>query len=704
MTGKVIQGVFLGGQPKLASVRPKVTAPPPIQAGSGAPPPTAFAPRPPAAQRQGSGESFHVDPGRLGLVGSGGKPLPDGVRGQMEAAFGADFSRVRVHVGPQAERIGAIAFTTGDDIYFAPGRFQPDTMQGTQLLGHELAHVVQQRQGRVRHATGVAVAVVQDRVLEAEADRLGRLASAMAQRSLVQPKMAGFQVGPPQAAGDATHRSISATTRVAAIQRKIWKYDGAKWHEVEVGSAGAYKKPTAPKAGDYFNDISGKTGRTIEDVRAGLADLLLVTGSLGELKREFAWPDDVWKGLKQAAKQKLGVAGGHINVGKVTLLPSGNASFRQDQVEEYLLKNTWNNFLQHFMEANGQLPYIKRQQWFREVEATIIVDINFYYNRLPNEAFRFHKDTGGDNLFVNLIFNNKDKILATEWIEDFRGDAPEKKKALQINLPDVEIAEIHNTRAAFNQQRNPYRLEGHGRVRGGVVGPAAYVSWVDELVWHSTPAPLSRTGYYKAILMPANYWKYKPYAVEAMRVLYYNDKISVFDSFCEDEQITITKLNEITPALCDEYMNSVESKTGKKGTRYKAHMDQINALAALSLTDLDPIIKNRGPHMERGVDLDPDPLALTENMAANEKKTGIRPQIRRRNSFAIDNFEISQGKRSFIRTWVRVHRRDIRAAVAYQEYLRAPKRYLNALDLARETQARGPDLDHHPLAGTLFRF
>jgi hypothetical protein len=133
-------------------------------------------------------------------------------------------------------------------------------------------------------------------------------------------------------------------------------------------------------------------------------------------------------------------------------------------------------------------------------------------------------------------------------------------------------------------------------------------------------------------------------------------------------------------------------------------MDQINALAALSLTDLDPIIKNRGPHMERGVDLDPDPLALTENMAANEKKTGIRPQIRRRNSFAIDNFEISQGKRSFIRTWVRVHRRDIRAAVAYQEYLRAPKRYLNALDLARETQARGPDLDHHPLAGTLFRF
>jgi hypothetical protein len=34
----------------------------------------------------------------------------------MDAAFGADFSAVRVRAGPQAERIGAIAFTIGSDI------------------------------------------------------------------------------------------------------------------------------------------------------------------------------------------------------------------------------------------------------------------------------------------------------------------------------------------------------------------------------------------------------------------------------------------------------------------------------------------------------------------------------------------------------------------------------------------------------------
>jgi hypothetical protein len=104
--------------------------------------------------------------------------LPEGVRGKMEAALGADFSNVRVHVGPHADRIGAIAFTIGADIYFAPGRFQPDTVQGQQLLGHELAHVVQQRMGRVKNPLGSGLAVVQDHALEAEADRLGRQAAA----------------------------------------------------------------------------------------------------------------------------------------------------------------------------------------------------------------------------------------------------------------------------------------------------------------------------------------------------------------------------------------------------------------------------------------------------------------------------------------------------------------------------------------------
>jgi len=108
---------------------------------------------------------------------TGGLPLPRDVQAKMEKALNASFSDVRVHVGPEASSIGAVAFTWGTDIHFAPGQYNPHTPQGQFLLGHELAHVVQQRAGRVPNPFGSGVAVVQDQALEAEADRLGRLAA-----------------------------------------------------------------------------------------------------------------------------------------------------------------------------------------------------------------------------------------------------------------------------------------------------------------------------------------------------------------------------------------------------------------------------------------------------------------------------------------------------------------------------------------------
>jgi Domain of unknown function (DUF4157) len=104
---------------------------------------------------------------------SGGQPIPDQVRAKMEAAFGTDFSDVRVHVGQEASSIGAIAYTWGTNIHFAPGQYNPHTIQGQKLLGHELWHVVQQKSGRVSNPFGSGVAVVQDHALEAEADRMG---------------------------------------------------------------------------------------------------------------------------------------------------------------------------------------------------------------------------------------------------------------------------------------------------------------------------------------------------------------------------------------------------------------------------------------------------------------------------------------------------------------------------------------------------
>jgi hypothetical protein len=107
----------------------------------------------------------------------GGTPLAEGVRRHMESSFGADLSDVRVHTDSSAATMGAAAFAQGNDIHFAPGRFDGDSESGRALLGHELAHVLQQRAGRVAGAQGKGDALNRDTSLEAEADDLGSRAA-----------------------------------------------------------------------------------------------------------------------------------------------------------------------------------------------------------------------------------------------------------------------------------------------------------------------------------------------------------------------------------------------------------------------------------------------------------------------------------------------------------------------------------------------
>jgi hypothetical protein len=116
----------------------------------------------------------------VGLPGhGGGAEIPEEVRGKMETAFGVDFSPVRIHEGPHAETVGALAYTQGTDIHFAPGQYDPQGRRGQELLGHELAHVVQQAEGRVAATTQAkGLPVNDDQGLEREADDLGNRAAA----------------------------------------------------------------------------------------------------------------------------------------------------------------------------------------------------------------------------------------------------------------------------------------------------------------------------------------------------------------------------------------------------------------------------------------------------------------------------------------------------------------------------------------------
>jgi hypothetical protein len=108
-----------------------------VRLKAAAPPPAAGAPSVAPA----------VEAGIRGAAG-GGRPLPEPVRGAMETAFGTDFKLVRVHADNRSDRLnrslGARAFTTGTDVFFRGGEFQPHSTLGRHLIAHELTHVVQQ--------------------------------------------------------------------------------------------------------------------------------------------------------------------------------------------------------------------------------------------------------------------------------------------------------------------------------------------------------------------------------------------------------------------------------------------------------------------------------------------------------------------------------------------------------------------------------
>jgi hypothetical protein len=84
----------------------------------------------------------------------GGQPLSDNIREPMEQAFGADFGGVRVHTDATSDELNqsiqAKAFTTGQDVFFRQGAYQPGSQGGQELIAHELTHVVQQNGGAVQ--------------------------------------------------------------------------------------------------------------------------------------------------------------------------------------------------------------------------------------------------------------------------------------------------------------------------------------------------------------------------------------------------------------------------------------------------------------------------------------------------------------------------------------------------------------------------
>ncbi|MFF5218385.1 DUF4157 domain-containing protein [Micromonospora sp. NPDC000442] len=167
------------------------------------------------------------------VLRSGGTPLAEPVRRDMEARLGADFSDVRLHTDALAQRsaaeIGARAYTSGSHVVIGQGGGDRHT------LAHELTHVIQQRSGPVA-GTDVGHGL---RVSD-PGDAYERAAEANATRALAAPHP---QSGTEAVGGDGRTVQCAPEARSPAgpgggspvpVQRWAW-VDGTRVDPDEAG-------------------------------------------------------------------------------------------------------------------------------------------------------------------------------------------------------------------------------------------------------------------------------------------------------------------------------------------------------------------------------------------------------------------------------------------------------------------------------------
>jgi hypothetical protein len=217
-----------------------------------------------------------------------GAPLPATVQAKMEQLFATDLSAVRIHQGPEASAIGALAYTHDSDIHFAPGQYDPDSQRGHELLGHELTHVVQQAQGRAPATTQAkGIALNTDTALEQEADTMGRLA---AEASSVK----GGHMDAPRARPRAASASV--------VQRFI---DPDTQTTIEVDQIASLDLETVTR---YLQHLKDETLKVNDEELNALTDryvaLLGVADRACSRDPELAWPE-AGPGSKECVQEEL---------------------------------------------------------------------------------------------------------------------------------------------------------------------------------------------------------------------------------------------------------------------------------------------------------------------------------------------------------------------------------------------------------------
>jgi hypothetical protein len=236
----------------------------------------------PNAQRVGK-EGGPVSPeveAAINRARGGGQPLEGAVQAQMSEALGHDFSRVRVHTDSEANdlnrQLSAKAFTTGSDIFFERGVYEPGSSSGRELIAHELSHVVQQSSGRVNgDGSGMTVRPAGE-AFEQEADRVAEAVTRSMNTSVQRqtPEEEDHQRQPDEEAIQTNPSERQPVTGSEDLETRI---NSARGSGQSLSSDG--REPREKEFGADFRDVRVHNGSDAEAHKKQLRANVFTIGS-----------------------------------------------------------------------------------------------------------------------------------------------------------------------------------------------------------------------------------------------------------------------------------------------------------------------------------------------------------------------------------------------------------------------------------------
>ena len=370
-------------------------------------------------QRAASGPAPAVEEDlepQISRAAGGGNRLPAPVQRGLEGGLGADLSGVRVHTDGEADHLArsvdAEAFTTGSDIFFRSGAYNPGTPAGMHLLAHEATHTVQQAAGPVAgtpHAGGVAISDPGDQFEQAADQTAARVMAG------VTPAAGAGGPGPGAAGG----RDGGGAPAVQRYQAGGTGHGGIEERAL-TGAGFTPDEANQVYLGNWMRDFSQLTGH---EALIPLFNIL----ALGEFGREITKDElgtyvpsehlDNPAGSGTAEDPNLSAAEWNAQIAKLS--PDQQTAFAQEELAQDAISKA---------AAESHLPaYIERGKFHAKDKLTTAVA------RGATPAGRMAM---GDALHaVEDYFSHSNFVEAAIWTLDLEGVKVDGLRSLVAQTP-----------------------------------------------------------------------------------------------------------------------------------------------------------------------------------------------------------------------------------------------------------------------------